>query len=402
VADGRTYLDYNASAPLSAAARDAMVAALDLIGNPSSVHAEGRRLRGVIERAREAIAALVSAAPADVVLTSGASEANATVLRAGFTQVARAEIEHDSVLAPIAASGALVHVLPVTRAGVVCVERSAPMIAAMAAAIAARGGRGALAIQLANNETGVIQPVAALAALARAVGLHVHCDAVQAPGRIPVAMAELAVDTLVLSAHKMGGPKGVGALVLRDGLGLPPLVAGGGQERGRRAGTENVAAVAGFGAAAEVARRRLAEIDRVGGLRDDLERAVAAVTPQAIVVGRDAPRLSNTTALAIPGRSADVTVIKLDLAGVAVSAGAACSSGKVGRSRVLAAMGLVPDVAGETIRISLGHETTRADVDRFLAAWRKIHTNPAPGDPTGTKRTNAAERYERTAVGMGE
>jgi cysteine desulfurase len=229
-----------------------------------------------------------------------------------------------------------------------------------------------LTLQIANNETGVLQPVDEVAREAKASGLAVHTDAVQAAGRIAIDMSELGVDTLTLSAHKLGGPKGVGALVIGGRAMLPPLISGGGQERRRRAGTENMAAIAAFGAAAEAARRDLAQMRHVQMLRDQLEAQVRAITLEAIVIAEGAPRLPNTTSLALPGASAETLVIALDLAGIAVSAGAACSSGKVGTSHVLAAMGLAPHVARGAIRISLGHASTERDVASFLAAWSHI------------------------------
>jgi cysteine desulfurase len=222
---------------------------------------------------------------------------------------------------------------------------------------------------MANNETGVLQPVGSVARQAREAGFAVHTDAVQAAGRMPIDFADVGVDYLTLSAHKLGGPKGVGALVVRDGAALPSLIAGGGQERRRRAGTENVAAIAGFGAAAIAARAELHRMQRVGALRDSLEREARAVTPEAIIVGAAADRLANTTSLALPGASAETLVIALDLKGIAVSAGAACSSGKVGVSHVLAAMGLAPEIARAAIRISLGTQSTEQDIARFLGAW---------------------------------
>ncbi len=364
----RTYLDHNATAPLRPEARAAMLAALDAVGNPSSVHAEGRRARHIVEEAREHVANLVGARPAQVVFTSGATEANAWVLSAGWNVILAGGIEHDSVLAPARNARADVVELPARGDGSVA-------LAAVSEALERQAGRGAralLALQLANNETGVVQPVADVAALARAHGVAVHTDAVQAAGRLPIDFAGLGADTLSLSAHKLGGPKGCGALVLRDGLEIAPLIPGGGQERRRRAGTENVAGIAGFGAAAAAARRDLALMGGLAALRDRLEREALAAAPDALVIGAGAQRLANTTCLALPGQTAETLVIRLDLAGIAVSAGAACSSGKVGASTVLAAMGLPEEVARSAIRVSLGWSTTAGDVDAFLAAWAAI------------------------------
>jgi cysteine desulfurase len=363
---GRAYLDWNATAPLRPEARAALVAALDTAGNPSSPHAEGRRARAIVEDAREEVAALVGARPAEVVFTSGGTEANNAVLAGGWDTICLAGIEHDSVRAPARSSGARIVELPVDANGVVD-----------AGALGARmeqpgGARALMSLQMANNETGVLQPVAQAAAVASARGLSVHTDAVQAAGRVAVDFRALGVDFLSLSAHKLGGPKGVGALVIREGAVLPPLLAGGGQERRRRAGTENVPAIAGFGAAARAAARELAEMEPVRALRDRLEAEVREITPEARVLAAGAGRLPNTTSIALPGASAETLVIALDLAGVAVSAGAACSSGKVGASHVLQAMGVEPALARAAIRVSLGPGSTEADVAAFVEAWSHL------------------------------
>lgn len=362
----RTYLDHNATAPLRPEARAAMLDALDTLGNPSSVHAEGRRALAIVEEARERVAALVGVSPAQVVFTSGATEANCAVLRAGWESILIAGIEHESVLAPARASGAGIIEVPVDANG------RTELSAISSALDRSVSGRSLLALQLANNETGVIQPVAEAAAVAHEHGVCVHSDAVQAAGRMELDFATLGVDTLSLSAHKLGGPKGVGALVLREGFDIAPFVVGGGQERRRRAGTENVPGIAGFGAAASAAKRDLADMGRIGALRDRLECEALAMAPEALAIGSGTERLPNTTCLALPGLSAETLVIRFDLAGVAISAGAACSSGKVGVSPVLTAMGLPEDVARSAIRVSLGWTTTEADVDEFLAAWGRI------------------------------
>ena len=362
----RTYLDHNASSPLRAEARAAVVAALDVVGNPSSVHAEGRRARAVIETARTAVAALVGARPADVVFTSGASEANATVVSGGWDTIYLSALEHDSVGAAARRSGARVVDVPVSVDGTF---DAAAFTALVNASATQSRGRALVCLQLANNETGVVQPVAAVAAIARQNGVRVHADAVQAPGRLAVNCATLGVDYLTLSAHKLGGPKGVGALVIVDGAPLGALIAGGGQERGRRAGTENISAVAGFGAAARLALQDLADVARLRRIRDQFEQRVLAVTPGAVLVGCGAQRLANTSCVALAGFAAETAVIRMDLAGVAISAGAACSSGKVGQSAVLMAMGLPADLARAAIRVSFGHTSTVEDADAFLSAW---------------------------------
>ena len=268
------------------------------------------------------------------------------------------------MLAPARASGARIVELPVSSAGVVNLDDAAELISGARAA-----GRALISLQLANNETGVVQPVAEIAALAREHGVSVHTDAVQAAGRVAVDLRALGVDFLTLSAHKIGGPKGIGALVVRDGASVPAFVRGGGQERRRRAGTEAVAAIAGFGAAAEAALRDLAGVARVRTLRDHLETEALGLAPDAVIVGSAADRLPNTSSVALPGTAAETLVIALDLAGIAVSAGAACSSGRVGASHVLEAMGVAPGIARAAIRVSLGWNSTEADVAAFIRAW---------------------------------
>lgn len=366
------YLDYNATAPLRPEVRETLAAALDLVGNPSSVHGFGRACRSAVEHARAQVAALVGARPSEVVFTSGGTEANNLALRgaAPGRRLVVSAIEHESVLAaaPDAAR------VPVNAQGVVDLDA----LDARLAALDADGGPPAcLSLMLANNETGVLQPVAEAARLAHARGALVHCDAVQAAGRLPLDRAALGVDLLTLSAHKLGGPQGVGALVVRDGLTLPALLRGGGQERGRRAGTENVAGIAGFGRAAELA---LSDLDAAAGLaalRDGLERRIRALVPTVRLFGAGAPRLANTSCIGLPGLPGETQVMALDLAGVAVSAGAACSSGKVRASHVLRAMGADPAEAGSAIRVSLGWATGPADIDRFIEAWTALHRRVA-------------------------
>ncbi len=393
----RTYLDYNASAPLRPEARAAFVAALDVAGNPSSVHAEGRAARAIVEAAREQVATLVGAKPSEVVFTSGATESSNWVLRRSWQTVYYSDVEHAAVRAPcLAASGRLVRLE-------VCADGTVD-VGGFAAALAERPtvpgqSHGLIVVQAANNETGVLQPVAAIADLARAHGISVFSDAVQAAGRIPLDMTELGLDFVSLSAHKIGGPKGIGALVIGDGTSgdavLPPMLIGGGQERRRRGGTENVAAIAGFGAAAAAALRDLADMKRLAALRDRLERDVLRIAPDTVVIGARAPRLANTTALALGGVSADRLVIALDLDGVAISAGSACASGKVGQSQVLAAMGVADVIAKSAIRLSLGHATTEADIDAFLASFaRHVARRPA-ANRSDTERTSDAAPQAR-------
>lgn len=365
----RTYLDWNATAPLLPEARAAIGRALDVEGNPSSVHAEGRRARAIVETAREQVAALIGAKPSEVVFTSGATEACATVLGAPWSAILMAGTEHDAVLRPAEAAAGQRIALDVSAHGRVA---SADVAEKAGAAV----GSALVAIQLANNETGVLQPVAEIAASAREAGALIFTDAAQAAGRIPVDFATLGADFMALSAHKLGGPKGVGALIIRDGLEIPALIRGGGQERRRRGGTENIPGIAGFGAAAEAARASIAARDRITHLRDRLEAGLLELTPDAHIAGADAERLPNTTCVALPGQSAETLVIRFDLAGIAVSAGAACSAGKIGASHVLMAMGLDETTARSAIRISIGPTTTEHDIDRCLAAWREIAAHP--------------------------
>ncbi len=368
----RTYLDWNATAPLRPQARDAVVAALGSVGNPSSVHAEGRAARRLIDDARQRVAALVGAEPVDVVFTSGGTEANAMALcpANGADTLLVSSIEHPSVLAGGRFPAEDVTSVPVGPDGVVDLAGLERLLAAVA-----RDGRQALvSLMHANNETGVVQPVAAAAAMVNGAGGFLHVDAVQTAGRISCDIRALGADLVTVSAHKLGGPKGVGALVRRSGMDWPAsLIRGGGQERGTRAGTENVAAIAGFGAAAAAAAVDLAaEGRRVSALRDRLETGLRADFPQTVIFGEAAERLPNTTLFALPGVKAETAVIGLDLAGVAVSSGAACSSGKVAASHVLAAMGAPGNLARGAVRVSLGYATQEADIERFLAAWRTL------------------------------
>lgn len=353
------YLDYNASAPIVSAAKDAVVAALDVIGNPSSVHGEGRRARALVEEARASLAGLVGAAAESVVFTSGATEANnRAVSGSGRRRTLVSAVEHPSVLQ----AAATAEIIDVDRDGRVTPE-------SLDALFVGDDRPALVSVMLSNNETGVVQPVAELAAVAHEHDALFHCDAVQAPGRLPVDMTALGADMLTLSAHKIGGPKGAGALIVAPGLDLESAIKGGGQERGRRGGTENVASIAGFGAAAAWAEAMLGEADRIRDLRDRMERELLARVPEAVIHGREVPRLPNTSSIGVEGASAETQVIALDLAGIAVSAGSACSSGKVTSSHVLRAMGLSEQAAASAIRVSIGAETTEDEIARFLDAW---------------------------------
>ena len=375
----RSYLDWNATAPMREEAKTAFAAALSLLGNPSSVHTEGRAARALIETAREQVAALVGAQSGNVVFTAGGTEANMLALTPAIetadekrprSRLFLSAIEHASVRAGGRFSREAIEELPVRPDGRLD-------LAALADAIADTP-RPLVSVMLANNETGIVQPVAEAAAIVHAAGGLIHVDAVQAAGRIACDVAALGADLLTLSAHKIGGAKGAGALVrAREDIHFPePLVRGGGQERGLRAGTENVAGIAAFGAAAAAARaRRDSEAAHMTTLRDQLEAALLAITPGATVFGRDAvERLPNTTLFALAGIKAETAVIAFDLEGVAVSSGAACSSGKVQPSHVLGAMAVSAALQRGAIRVSLGWNSTAADVDKFLDAWTKLAT----------------------------
>jgi cysteine desulfurase len=376
----RCYLDGNATTPLRPEARAAMLAAFDLPGNPSSVHAEGRAARQMVERARETVAALVGGEARCVTFTSGGTEANMLALSPGVSvaggpgrdRLLVSAVEHPSVLAGGRFAPALVEKIPVTSDGIIELEALERRLSAMGR----EGVRAPLvSIMLANNETGVIQPVAEAAALTHAAGGLLHVDAVQGPGRIPIDINALGVDLVTLSGHKFGGPKGAGALIRRNReveIG-DPLIRGGGQELRLRAGTENVPGIAGFGAAAEaVLHNGQREMALLAALRDLLERDLGASSHLLAIFGADRPRLPNTTLFAVPGVKAETAVIALDLEGVAVSSGAACSSGKVQASHVLAAMGVPAALARGALRVSLAPTTTDADIAHFRNAWNKV------------------------------
>jgi cysteine desulfurase len=372
----RVYFDWNATAPLRSEARAALEEALALAGNPSSVHAEGRAARHAVERAREEVAALVGAKPADVFFTSGGTEANMLALtpaieisgeRRSRGRLFLSAIEHASVRTGGRFPREAVVDIPVDADG-------RADLAALKEAVTA-APRPLVAIMLANNETGVMQPIAEAAAIVHAAGGLLSVDAAQAAGRVACDIGALGADLMTLSAHKIGGPKGVGALVrASEAIHFSdPPIRGGGQERGVRAGTENVAGIAAFGAAAAVARReRAAEAAQMLALRNELEEGLRAVSPKVVIFGAAAERLPNTTLFAVEGTRAETAVIALDLEGVAVSSGAACSSGKVQPSHVLAAMGVSPALVRGAVRVSLGWTTTKAEVWRFLDAWRKV------------------------------
>ncbi|TPO10095.1 cysteine desulfurase family protein [Mesorhizobium sp. B1-1-5] len=371
----RAYLDYNASAPLIAEARAAMVAALDA-ANPSSVHTEGRASRRLVEDARRDVARLVNARPEHIVFTSGATEAASTLLTPDW-QMGRgairmshlyvSEADHPCILHGGRFAPAQVTKIGVDRNGIADLDGLAAALAAHDKA----AGLPLVAIHAANNETGVIQPIGRICEMVKAAGGVLVVDAVQAAGRIPLDMSIPYADYLILSSHKIGGPKGVGAIVAASDLMMPrPLINGGGQEKSHRAGTENVAGIAGFGAAARAALAGLADMDAIASRRDEVEAIMRDLAPDAEIFGNDAARLANTTFFAIPGVKAETAQIAFDLAGVALSAGSACSSGKVGPSHVLKAMGHGDSLGA--LRVSIGRATGAEDIAAFRAALAGI------------------------------
>ncbi|WP_102958339.1 cysteine desulfurase family protein [Mangrovicella endophytica] len=390
----RIYLDHNASAPLVAAARAAMVEALDVGGNPSSVHAEGRRARSIVEGARADVAALVGAQADCVVFTGGASEAASTCLSPlwldegrgrAVTHLAVLDTDHPAFREGGRFTAAAVTRLPVTADGAVDLSALQAWLADLPVG---GGGDAMLAVGLANSETGVIQPVAAIRERLVDRRVLLVIDAAQAAGRIPVDVDELGADALILSAHKIGGPAGIGAIVTRRSTLLPaPLVTGGGQERRRRAGTEAVPAIAGFGAAARVALEQLqGGAGHLLALRQHLERRLAAAVPSASIIGAGAPRLPNTVLIAHPHLRAETAQIAFDLNGIAVSAGSACTSGKVGPSHVLSAMhaaGSRIEPGEGAIRISFGYETEQHEIDRAVEVYASIVARSAHAPTAG-------------------
>jgi cysteine desulfurase len=371
----RLYADYNATAPLRPEAKTAMLRAMEMTGNPSSVHGEGRKARALVEGAREAIAAAIGACRDDIAFTSGGTEAVQAPLRGALRSVDNAQlivsgIEHDAV-------GALAELLKawtVAANGVVDLA----WLEAAVGTLAADGKRPLVSLMLVNNETGVIQPVAEAAEIVHAAGGLIHCDAIQALGKIPVSIIDLDVDYLSLSAHKIGGPQGVGAFYVKPGAPFGAVLTGGGQEFGRRAGTENVAGIAGFGAAAEAALDGLVQYEDLRSARDAMEASVKAAVPSLQVHGEAAPRVAGVSCFGVEGLPSETQVMGLDLAGFAVSAGSACSSGKVKASRVLTAMGLSDTAARSAIRASFGWNSTLEDFEALGQAWLKMAARARP------------------------
>jgi cysteine desulfurase len=383
----RVYLDWNATTPLRHEARAAMAAAWDLIGNPSSVHAEGRAARRLIEDARAAIAAAVGADARNVVFTSGGTEANSLALTPGLrrnsslpiNRLVVSAIEHASVLTGGRFQREVIETLHVSPSGVVDLDHLREILA--------DGPPALVSVMSANNETGALQPVAEVADIVHGAGGILHVDATQTIGKISLNIKEIKADLISFSAHKIGGPKGVGAVVLGEGLsGLEGVIRGGGQEQGRRAGTENVAGIAGFGAAVKAVMASLDDMKRVDELRNRLEVGLRQ-TRGVFVFSENVPRLPNTTLFTAPGLRAETAVIGFDLEGIAVSSGSACSSGKVQPSHVLQAMGFGPELAKGAVRLSLGWSTTEADIDCGLEAWRKLASTLLKGhDETELER----------------
>lgn len=377
----RIYLDYNAGAPLRGEVRAAMIDALDATGNASSVHGEGRAARSKVEKARRLVATLVGADPTRVIFTSGGTEANVTVLsprmRIGAGEIAIDTLlvgasEHPSVLAGGRFGAANTKAIAVDGEGRLSLDDLSEKLGSLQA----EGKRALVSVMLANNETGTIQPVAQVSAIAKKFGALVHTDAIQAAGRIVVDIGALGVDFLTLSAHKIGGPQGAGAIVLGGDLASPlPLLVGGGQEKYSRAGTQNVAAIVGFGVAADCAR---ADLDRQAEWslwRDE----IATAAHPAILLSGGGDRLPQTLSLSVEGLQAETLVIALDLEGVAVSAGSACSSGKVGISHVMRAMNVPEAQAKAAIRVSFGWQTSESDIRRFTEVWGRVMRRLAPG-----------------------
>lgn len=370
------YLDHNASAPLVPTAHAAMLAAMQVDANPSSVHQAGRKARGIIQKARRQVAALVGTQADHIVFTSGATEAAAMLLRPGWT-MGRAPLAmgHLYVCAadhPCLLAGGQFPSDQVTQIGVD--QKGLLDLAALGAALGAHDkavGLPLVAVHWANNETGVIQPVEEIASIVRKAGGVLVLDAVQALGRIPIDLSAGCADFLILSSHKIGGPKGAGAVAAASDLMMPaPLITGGGQERGHRGGTESAVTIAGFGAAAEIAGQTLSHSVQLGRLRDRFEQRLGSIAPDVIIHGAAMPRLANTSFFTVPGVKAETLAIGLDLAGFAVSSGSACSSGKVGRSHVLTAMGVSSDEGA--VRVSFGPQTPAADLDALADALTPI------------------------------
>lgn len=370
----RNYLDHNATTPLRPQARQAMMAALDMGGNPSSIHSEGRAARALVEKARKSIADALGVIAPMVVFTGVGTEANNFAIKgAQVDRIIISDVEHSCVLEAARATGKPVEIIPVDNNGVIALEILAATLASSHEDTFAPSGKALVSVMLANNETGVIQPVAQAAEMTNRNGGVFHTDAVQALGKIPVNFGLLGVDMMTLSAHKVGGPQGVGALIMRDGVTLDKYIHGGGQELGRRGGTENVAAIAGFAAAVtEAVNENTKKESNTRHLRDLFESKLQEVSPDIVIFGQGVERLPNTSYIALKGMKAQTTLINLDLEGIAVSTGSACSSGKVTGSRVLASMGVNDELRECALRVSFGWTSTERDVEKFIEIWQQL------------------------------
>ncbi len=363
----KVYLDYNATSPIRPSVVEAVSAAMLHVGNPSSVHGAGRSAKATVEEARSKIVALVGCRPRDVMFCAGGTEANNTVIRGtGAASLIVSAIEHDSVLASAKVAGIPVFMLITDADGIVDLDHLKTLLE--------EAPEPALvSVMMANNEMGAVQPVTKIGEISKAYKARFHTDAIQAAGKINIDMASLGADYLTLSSHKIGGPQGLGAVVLAPTSPLKPLVVGGGQELGRRSGTENVAGIAGFGVAAYEALVGLSSAKAVSYMRDDIEQRIRAISNKAIILGEGANRLPNTSCIAMPGVKGETQVMHFDLAGICLSSGSACSSGKVKVSHVLSAMGYADEIAESSIRVSLGYDSQPSDVEAFVAAWKALY-----------------------------
>tara|TARA_Y100001970_G_scaffold283401_2_gene398484 strand:- start:105643 stop:106773 length:1131 start_codon:yes stop_codon:yes gene_type:complete len=365
------YLDYNATAPVKPEVTQVVMSVLNNHGNPSSVHSFGRDARELIEEARESVALMVGSQSSNVIFTSGGTESNNLAIKlVKKKRLIVSAAEHPSILAAADFAGAEKIILPVDSNGMV-----SPVM--LKDILGPDGTDTLVSIMLANNETGVIQPIAELAQIARSVGAIIHCDAVQGPGRTAINMDALGIHMLSISAHKFGGLKGVGALVISSEQEVNPIIVGGGQERGWRGGTENVPGIIGMGKAAQLALLDLDNIEQIANLRDLLEKKILRIEPDVTIFGDKVDRLPNTSSFTMPGVQSETQVMALDLAGIAVSAGSACSSGKVEPSHVLTAMGYSEAIGGCAIRVSIGWTNTEEDIDRFINTWKATYSGLA-------------------------
>jgi len=365
------YMDYNATAPIRESVIEIVATAMQTVGNPSSVHTAGRGARRLVEDARAKVAALAGSRSRDVTFCSGGTEAsNAVVRGSGVASIIVSETEHDCGLAAAKLAGVPSYILGVSSDGLADLKQLRRLLAeAPSPAL--------VSVMLVNNETGVIHPVREIADIAHEFGARVHTDAVQAAGKISIDFSALSADYLTLSSHKIGGPQGVGAVITAPTAPLAPLIAGGGQELGRRSGTENVAGIAGFGIAAIEAMDELADAVRIEAMRNRFEAAISDYANTVCFIGREAPRTANTSCVAMPGVKGETQVMHFDLNGICLSSGSACSSGKVKVSHVLSAMGHDDDTANASIRVSLGRLSKESDIDALIAAWKSLYDRTA-------------------------